>query len=324
MGWDWVNKYYGPQNPLSIAFFYGISLFNDDGMLPAIAAAITYGFSFAILYKASKKTGSTFNELTIAYWFFMLNMNFLYVTTVIRFYVAFSIMAYFLYMDIIEKKRRPLCFAIYITLCFFHYAMLVFVLLRFVFIFSRKMKGTLAALGTVFVPLVLMIGYTFIENFGGSIVLFQNASNKLQGYEEYEVFGIWQFLASMVREVVFVFICILAVWVCKKLREKENRNALKSGELKLRMQQIGAFNDFTVFCLYLTVTVFTFITNFQFVLRTPYFVQTMISVVLLLVMAEMKNLDIKINAAVKTVIITESILHQVYLMVYVYGALEFA
>ena len=325
MGWEWIYKYYGPHNPLTYAFLYAIAMLNNDAILPALAVVITYGLSFVLLYKASKKLEASFSEITIAYWFLMLNMNFMYVATVIRFYIAFAIMAYFLYMDIIEKKNRPLCFIAYFILCYYHYAMLVFLLLRVVFIFSRKLKGILSGIGTVLIPVVLMTGYTFVEKFGGGASsLFKSANDRLQGYETYEVFGIWQFLASMIRVAVFVLICILAVLVCNKMRDVEKQKRLGQQELYHRLDQINRFNDFNTFCLYLAITVVTFITNFQFVLRTPYFIQTMISVIVLLTLNGLNKYDKRINNVVRTLLIVESIAHLGYLLIYVYNSLQFA
>ena len=325
MGWEWIYKYYGPHNPLTYGFLYVISLLNNDAILPALAVAITYGLSFVLLYKTSKRLQSSFSEITIAYWFLILNMNFMYVATVIRFYIAFAIMAYFLYMDIVEKKNRPLCFFVYFVLCYFHYAMLVFLLLRIVFIFSRKLKGFLSGISTILVPVVLMVGYTFIDKFGGGIgSLFKSASDKLQGYENYEVFGIWQFLASMIRVAVFIAVCILAVLVCNKMRDVEKHKHLNQQELYNRLDQINRFSDFNMFCLYLSITVITFITNFQFVLRTPYFIQTMISVVVLLALSGLKKYDKRLNGIVRAALIVESIAHLGYLLIYVYNSLQFA
>lgn len=324
MGWEWIYKYYGPHNPLTYGFLYVVSMFNNDAILPALAAAITYGLSFVLLYKASIKLQSSFTEITLAYWFLILNMNFMYVATVIRFYIAFAIMAYFLYMDIVEKKHRPLCFLAYLVLCYFHYAMLVFVLLRVVFTLSRKLKGILSGISTILVPIVLMAGYSFIEKYGGGIgSLFKSASDRLQGYESYEVFGIWQFLASIVRVAVFIVICILTVLVCNKMRDVEKQKHLGQQELCHRLDQLNRFSDFNMFCLYLSITVITFITNFQFVLRTPYFIQTMISVVVLLALSGLKKYDKRLNSVVRTILIVESVAHLAYLMIYVYNSLQF-
>lgn len=325
MGWEWIYKYYGPHNPLTYGFLYVVSMFNNDAILPALAVAITYGLSFVLLYKTSKRLQSSFSEITIAYWFLILNMNFMYVATVIRFYIAFAIMAYFLYMDIVEKKNRPLCFLVYFILCYFHYAMLVFLFLRIVFTFSRKLKGFLSGIGTILIPAVLMAGYSFIDKFGGGISsLFKSASDRLQGYENYEVFGIWQFLASMVRVAVFIVICVLAVLVCNKMRDVEKQKHLKQQELRCRLEQINHFSDFNMFCLYLSITVITFITNFQFVLRTPYFIQTMISVVVLLALSGLKKYDKRLNSIVRIILVVESLAHLVYLLIYVYNSLQFA
>ena len=323
MGFDWGMDTYGPSNPLAFIFFYGISLFDNDAILPAVAVAITYGFSFALLYKASKRLNASTMDTYIALVFFMLNMNYCYVIDVVRIYMAFAIMAYFLYMDIVEKKHRIFCFVVYAALCYFHYAMMVFVILRIILMITRKFKGALAAIVSLLVPIVVFIAYKFIEGFSGESLLFSVANDKLLGYKDYTVFGVWQFAASMIRCALFVILCLLAFWLCSNWKY-ELANKTLGDNSRESVMFVKRNSDLVMYTLYIVFTVFVFITNYQFVLRVPYFAQIFMSFVLLLVMTRIKKIDYQYHSFVSVIIVLESVAHLGYLLIYVYKNLTFA
>ena len=324
MGFEWSVDNYGSTNPLAFMFFYCISLVNNDALLPAIAVFTTYGFSFAVLHKASKRFNASVTDVNIALIFLMLNMNFYYILSVIRLYMAFAIMAYFLYVDIVEKKHRVLCFSVYFILCYFHYAMLVFLLLRLILIFTRKFKGSMSAVVTVLVPLVIFGGYKFLEAFTGGGTLLGLASDRLLGYQEYETFGIWQFAASMIRSALFVLLCLAGIWICSEWKRFELRKSTDPQVVIEQITPIKRNNDYIIYALYTTFTVFIFITNFQFVLRTPYFVQIMMSFVLLMILMKLQQYNIRYYTAVRSIIVIESLAHFAYLLLYVYRSMYFA
>ena len=324
MGFEWSVDNYGSTNPLAFMFFYCISLVNNDALLPAIAVFTTYGFSFAVLHKASKRFNASVTDVNIALIFLMLNMNFYYILSVIRLYMAFAIMAYFLYVDIVEKKHRVLCFSVYFILCYFHYAMLVFLLLRLILIFTRKFKGSMSAVVTVLVPLIIFGGYKFLEAFTGGGTLLGLASDRLLGYQEYETFGIWQFAASMIRSVLFVFLCLAGIWICSEWKRFELRKSTDPQVVIEQITPIKRNNDYIIYALYTTFTVFIFITNYQFVLRTPYFVQIMMSFVLLMILMKLQQYNIRYYTAVRSIIVIESLAHFAYLLLYVYRSMYFA
>ncbi|MBR2454763.1 MAG: EpsG family protein [Clostridia bacterium] len=322
MGFDWGMDTYGPSNPLAFIFFYGISLFENDAMLPAVAVATTYGFSFALLYKASKRLNASTMDTYIALVFFMLNMNYCYVIDVVRIYMAFAIMAYFLYMDIVEKKHRIFCFVVYAALCYFHYAMMVFVILRIILIITRRFKGVLAAIVSLLVPVVVFVAYKFVEGFSGESLLFSVANDKLLGYKDYTVFGVWQFAASMIRCALFVALCLFAFWLCSNWKY-ELANKTLGDNSRETVMFVKRNSDLVMYTLYIVFTVFVFITNYQFVLRVPYFAQIFMSFVLLLVMTRIKKIDYQYHTFVSVIIILESVAHFGYLLLYVYKNLTF-
>lgn len=325
VGWRWVLQNDMESNPLASLFFLAVSQLGDDRFLPMIAVFLAYSFSLALLYKAGKYFGARRAEQNLALLFFMLNFSFYYVIDVVRIYICFAIMAYFLYVDIVEKKHRWFCWLVYIALCYVHYVMLVFVLVRLYFVFVRKLKGVLAVVSACALPVILFVGYKIVLRIGGaSFDILGTMSNKAQGYFEYEVFGIWQFIASILRLAVCTGICLLSLWICL---EKQNRFGASKTASKVynscELLQIGRARDISLFCLYLILTAVTFITNYQFILRTPYFIQILMSAGLLFMLVQMRNLNRNYRFLTFVLLGAESLAHFCYLLVYVYNGLSF-
>ncbi|MBQ2285415.1 MAG: hypothetical protein II244_07090, partial [Clostridia bacterium] len=83
-------------------------------------------------------------------------------------------------------------------------------------------------------------------------------------------------------------------------------------------------NDYVIYALYTTFTVFVFITNYQFVLRTPYFIQIKMSFALLMILKKLQQYNSRYYTAVRTIIVVESLAHFAYLLLYVYRSMYFA
>lgn len=318
-GFHWAMSEYGETNPAAVVFFYCVSLFPNNGFLPAVSVLIVYGFSLALLYKASKRLNVSNGAVNTVFLFFMLNFNYCYVIDVVKIYIAYAVLAYFLYIDLIEKRRRPLCFAVYILLCYFHYAVVLILLLRIIFLLTSKLKGAVSLITTVFIPFILLLGYKFLDNFTGDLSILTSVSDKIEDYKGYETFGVWQFLASVIRVGMFIIIGIAVPIVYNELKCLN-----RSKNIGINLRTASNVNQYSTFCMYITLSVITFITNYQYVLRTPYFIQILISVPVLFVLFYLKKFNRRYYSACSFLIAVESFAHFAYLLIYVYGALDFS
>ena len=318
MGWRWTMRNYGSSNPLATVAMYALAQFHNDHLLAAVAVFITYGCSFVLFAKAAKRYEASYADMNFAFVFLMLNMNYCYVIDVVRIYIAYAIFALFLYIDVIEKKYRPLCFAVYIGLCYFHYAIVLFVLLRIIFFFTRKLRGVLSVLAAFGIPLVLYIAYRVAFFFTGGNVVLSVLSDRIDKYQEYEVFGIWQFLASVVRVLFLLAIMVVAVEFAKQITKRNNTDGIKNK----RNDSIRVY-EYSTLLIYISASVFTFITNYQYVLRTPYFIQILASAPLLYIFTNQRKEQLKRLQIMELIVLAESLSHFIYLLIYVYGNLSF-
>lgn len=318
-GFHLTMNQYGESNPVAAMFFYAMSMWPKDNLLPAVAVLIVYGFSLALLYKASKRFNVSSSVVNVAFVFLMLNLNYCYIIDVVKIYIAYAIVAYFLYIDLVEKRRRPICFAVYLILCYFHYVIMLILFLRVIFLLTSKLKGILSFVSTFFVPLLLFIGYQFLDNFTGTWSLFASASDKIEGYKYYETFGIWQFLASVIKICIFIVIGIVVQIVYNDLKERKSPYGLSTN-----FRTATNVSKYSTFCMYITFSVITFITNYQYVLRTPYFIQMLISVPVLFILSYLRKYNRKYYYGYSFLIFVESLAHFAYLLIYVYKVLRFS
>ena len=292
-------SYYGASNPLTLVYYYALArICPENGLLPALTVFIVYGFSFALLYKAAMRFDSTKKEMNMALLFFMANFNYFYVIDNTRIYICFAVLAYFMYVDIVEKKHRIFCFLVYAALCYFHYGILPFVLIRIVLLFIKKTSPI--ALGSA------------------SDGLLGTVEKKVSGYSDYEVFGIWQFSMSIVRLVLALVIMLLSMTITESLLKKKNTDGLFGNRL------LNGMYNYDWMIVYSIVAIFLFASNYQFVLRTPNFIQIALSVPLLFLLYRFRN-PVNKNLKPYTYILlsAESVIHFAYLLLYVYNNAQF-
>ena len=127
----------------------------------------------------------------------------------------------------------------------------------------------------------------------------------------------------MIRCALFVILCLLAFWLCSNWKY-ELANKTLSDNNRESVMFVKRNSDLVMYTLYIVFTVFVFITNYQFVLRVPYFAQIFMSFVLLLVLSRIKKIDYQYHTIVSVIIVMESVAHLCYLLIYVYKNLTFA
>ena len=313
-------SYYGASHPLTLVYYYGLArICPENGILPALTVFIVYGFSFALLYKAGVRFDSKKSEMNMALLFFMANFNYFYVIDNTRIYICFAVLAYFMYVDIVEKKHRIFCFLVYAALCYFHYGILPFVLIRIVLLFIKKASPIVKKSFIVILPVLIFAANKIAITLGSaSDGLLGTVERKISGYKSYEVFGIWQFSMSIIRLVLALLIMLLSMTITESLIKKQNTGS------SLRDKALDGTYNYDWMIVYSIVTIFLFISNYQFILRTPNFIQITLSVPLLFLLYRFRNpVNKNLKPYTYIVLSAESVIHFAYLLLYVYNNAQF-
>ena len=237
----------------------------------------------------------------------MANFNYFYVIGNTRIYICFAVLAYFMYVDIVEKKYRIFCFLVYAALCYFHYGILPFVLIRIVLLLIKKTSPIVKKAFIVILPVLIFAANKIAIALGSaSDGLLGTVEKKVSGYSDYEVFGIWQ------------LIMLLSMTITESLFKKKNTDGLLGNRL------LNGMYNYDWMIVYSIVAIFLFASNYQFVLRTPNFIQIALSVPLLFLLYRFRN-PVNKNLKPYTYILlsAESVIHFAYLLLYVYNNAQF-
>lgn len=139
--------------------------------------------------------------MNMALLFFMANFNYFYVIDNTRIYICFAVLAYFMYVDIVEKSTVFSAFS-YMRLCV--------ISLRHIAVCAYKNSAS------AYQKDIADCEKGFYYNTSGAYFaankiaialgsasdgLLGTVEKKVSGYSNYEVFGIWQFSMSIIRLV---------------------------------------------------------------------------------------------------------------------------
>lgn len=145
-----------PSLIIANGFFYLISFLPSNSFLPAITAFISYYALLNIIYKAAIKYNLNRKSMLLGAFFTVTTFNYLALMSGIRNWLAFSLFAYFLYIDLVENRRKVVCAIMYIALCFLHSSVWILVAFRIAAKFFNKL--------TSIIVIACLVGWSYYTN----------------------------------------------------------------------------------------------------------------------------------------------------------------
>lgn len=246
--------------PSEKLYFWVISKFNIDGLLPAITSMIFYGCIFTIVYKCAKKYNIDNKNIAISLLFFMEFGKFLEVISGIRSLMAFSIIALCIYMEIIENKKIIKNIPLYIFASFMHPAALVLTIIRMTFLLLQKEKGVLRKI--INAILFIILGYITYKFANESIIV---ATEKAESYMNHHVYSyIWEYILSW----IYIIFSTVTIFKYKNYyRENEEIYNIKKLIMIINVIIIILNFEYSIFSRFQTFSSILFIPIFSFTLQ---------------------------------------------------------
>ncbi len=206
--------------PVCGFYFYLISRFPDDGMLPAVTIFLAYGSMFWVLWRASQRYEVNKWYLFVAsflilstYWFYDLCSG-------VRNGLTFTLFCLFAYIELVEKKYKPMCWVGYVAMCLMHSSGILMMMIRIALLLSGKRDSKLMS-ALVFTAMVL--GGAVVPRLGDitDIEYLQLISEKAERATETSGFtGGTQYLVNISVFVVAACVFLYADYLIKKQAEK--------------------------------------------------------------------------------------------------------
>ena len=140
--------------PVCGFYFYLISLFPDNGMLPAVTIFLAYGSMFWVLWRASQRYEVNKWYLLVASFFILSTYWFYDICSGIRNGLTFTLFCFFAYVELVEKKWRPACWVGYVAMCLMHSSGILMMMIRIALLLSGKKNSKFMSV-LVFFALIL-------------------------------------------------------------------------------------------------------------------------------------------------------------------------
>lgn len=204
-GLQWaINNGRFQQNPGTQLTFWLLSFLKDYRYVPAIISFIAYGLMYNLIIKIYFDFKYSKKWLMYTMTFAGVCFNYYLLIYAVRMWLVFIVFGYCMYEECVRKKRKALCWSIYVMLIFYHYASLILVMGRVICMLLKptKNKKEFIKRSIAIICIVLCMMYIW-NNYIGTVVL-----KKIASYESYEVRGKWQVLNAVVR-LIGVFCIVL-------------------------------------------------------------------------------------------------------------------
>ena len=206
--------------PVCGFYFYLISLFPDNGMLPAVTIFLAYGSMFWVLWRASQRYEVNKWYLLVASFFILSTYWFYDICSGIRNGLTFTLFCFFAYVELVEKKWRPACWVGYVAMCLMHSRGILMMMIRIALLLSGKKNGKFMS---VLVFFALILGGAVVPRLGEitNIEYLKLISEKAERATATSGFvNGTQYLVNVSVFVAAVCVFCYAAYVIKKQTEK--------------------------------------------------------------------------------------------------------
>lgn len=263
---------YSDSSRIYLLYLYLIGKTNIDGMLPFITGTLIYSAASGIILMAAKDFGEEIESWKISLcFFFLLAMLDFRTISGIRNMLTFSLFAFVLYLDLVRKKNRILCFIAYFLLAGIHtsvYMLIILRLLLMVKVIPKWGKMLIAAAAFSFLDVVVSL----LSRFSGipTIALFLQKINVYFFLE-----GRYYFISRvLIRAFLSVFYLAMCEYLARNKYIPETLNDYLEYFLLVIFLGLGAFRQYDTFVrmhifLYCAVSPFLLIYLKRCAGRTP-------------------------------------------------------
>lgn len=271
-----IEKSKESMAPLAVVYYHLISLLNNDSLLPAINALLSFSFIFAIIksHYTNYKTSKT--SVAISIIFFMSRGLFLQTISNIRTMLAMSILSFCLYKVLYERKKIVAYLPLMLISAMIHVVGLAAVLIFLIYYFVLDIKN-FKMKNIIYIPIILLILLKYGKNnLNGAIELgirYVDVYRLGIGY-----FYIWEFILSLI-------VIISTFYTFKKYISPNIEKSISNDDILL------SHTNFLKFMRFITcVDLFALLFEFNIGLRLNYLL-SILNIPMILCLLNSKVID---------------------------------
>lgn len=210
-------------------YYYLISLLQVNNFLPAITVIIIYGLTFHRVYVVAKTNNLKKEDTLKIALFIILFFDFFGLVSGIRNLLAFSVFAYYLYVDLEENRNKLLCWIVYIACFGMHSSCSILIIIRLLlYINIMPIKIAVIALVTQLGGNLDKIAIFLGAHSGNSIVntLLMKFTSYTEGGNEINMETPYYYQLIINNRLVFCFCMSVIIVILLYKYKPERRNPL--------------------------------------------------------------------------------------------------
>jgi hypothetical protein len=195
--------------PVYSGFFYIVSFLGFNQALLMITYGLIYGLQFKVLHMAVEDYKLSEHKEKVGAIMILLITNVFFCTTV-RNVLAFAVMSYFLYWDLVREKKRIASFSMYVLLCLFHDSVVILLALRLLLLVVNKKIFKPLLVSVLIWPQLL----SFIESRlrVSSIAFFQTLAQRVRTYTNEGANELWVGgIANRIMITIYVLVFVIVL-----------------------------------------------------------------------------------------------------------------
>lgn len=229
-----------------IILLWVISRLNIRELLPVLTGVVVYWLEFSLTSKILKKYSAEKWKYVLGYSLCVLLTDFLAISG-IRNMLAVVACTYFIYMDVVEKKNRILCWVMYLLCASIHPVCVVYIAMRLCLIIINRYTGLLIKLGIVFGFTVVPFIYPYIEEVINGIPILNEA---MRLFFNYSLRTDTVIIKSTFYSNLLLYAMMGIVLIVYHKIVKEEKNKMFEYTVISLLFTIGSINQYDIFVRY--------------------------------------------------------------------------
>lgn len=186
------------SNTLSTLSYVLFSFADSNNWYQTVAIFVIYHCLYSVIWVVANDNGYDNKWLAKCTLFVNLCFNYFQAVFALRMWVVFAIFAYACYVECVQKRKKLLCWIIYVGCIFFHYASVILIVARIAAMFASRIRRKIDSrdmfLMLVTAGVTTVASLLIIESPLGDLIL-----RKIDEYSTYYKRGTWQTIAAWVR-----------------------------------------------------------------------------------------------------------------------------
>ncbi len=238
---------YGDSNVFYIVIVWLFSRLHIPQLIPFAAGMIIYNLQFDLIRKSLNKYSAERWKYVVAYTISLMTIDFLSISG-IRNMLAVVVITYFAYIDLVEKRKRTICWIVYLLCASIHSTAILYIGIRLVVVFMNRYSKRV-------IQILFLSGFSvapfFLEMVRSSVVNIPYLDSLIYLFGVYKSSGRISTEYLVLGSVVIYFLLGMTIFCYGKIKTNNSLDAYSKYGILSLLFSLGAITQINIFVRYI-------------------------------------------------------------------------